>query len=415
MIRRQLMDILKRRAREYPVVTVTGPRQSGKTTLVRAAFPDYGYVNLEDVNTRTLAERDYEAFFVRHPPPLIIDEVQRVPALVSAVQVLVDADRFAPGQFILTGSHQPLLRQTVGQSLAGRTALLRLLPLSFDEMATVKGLDRDADSLILGGGMPEIAARRLDPRPYFANYFDTYIQRDVRQLANLRDTGAFIRFVTLLAGRVGQVVNLSSLSGEVGVSHTTLASWLEVLEASFIVYRLQPYFPNIAKRFVRSPKLYFTDTGLAASLLGLETVEQVARDPLRGHLFENLVIGELLKARLNGDERPDLFFLRTQSGLEVDVIFKSASGIVPIEIKSARTFQPDFVRNLKSFCAQEKAAVDPALIYSGDEYPSREGGVRCVNFLHASRALAAHGLFVAENPSDDWTAQVRARVQKRRF
>ena len=383
MIERNLEKVLLKRSTEYPVVTLTGPRQSGKTTLVRKLFSDHTYVNLEDTEARLLAQRDPKGFFSRYPAPVIVDEFQRVPELASTIMVNVDANRKKKGQYILTGSHQPLLQQAVSQTLAGRTALLRLLPFSINELRHVPRQKTDVDALILQGGMPEVCTEHLEPHAYYRNYFQTYIERDVRQLMEIRNLPAFERFMVLLAGRVGQLVNLSGLSTEVGVSHTTLSGWLSLLEASFVVFRLQPFFSNISKRVVRSPKLYFTETGLAAYLLGLENEKQVIRDPLRGQLFENLIVTELLKARVNKDADPQLYFLRTEKGFEIDIIHRQGSELIPIEIKSSMSYHPDFVRNLKTFCETEKQARNPLLIYAGDSYPSF-AGVRCLNYLETS-------------------------------
>lgn len=384
MIERTLEKALLKRSTEYPVVTLTGPRQSGKTTLVKKLFQTHTYVNLEDPETRLLAQRDPKGFFSRYPAPVIIDEFQRVPELASTILVNVDETRKKKGQYILTGSHQPLLHQTVSQTLAGRTALLRLLPFSMDELQRVPRQKTHADALILQGGMPEVCTEHLEPSTYYRNYFQTYIERDVRQLMEIRNLPAFERFMVLLAGRVGQLVNLSSLSTEIGVSHTTLSGWLGLLEASFVVFRLQPFFSNISKRVVRSPKLYFTETGLAAYLLGLENENQVMRDPLRGALFENLIVTELLKARLNKDAAPNLYFLRTEKGFEIDIIYRAGTDIIPIEIKSSMSYHPDLVRNLKTFCESEKHARNSLLIYTGDSYSSFND-IRCLNYLETSR------------------------------
>ena len=385
MIKRDMEKVLRQRASEFPVITVTGPRQSGKTTLVRNCFPRHAYVNLEDPETRELAQNDYKRFFDLYKPPIIVDEIQRVPQLVSAIQTLVDEKRRKCGQFILTSSHQPKLKETVSQSLAGRSAFLKLLPLTFSEMAAApRRLDRSADALILRGGMPELAITKTDPNVYYRNYLQSYVERDVRQIANIRNTSPFNRFLTLLAGRVGQLVNLNSLSGEVGVSHTALSGWLDILEASFVVFRLQPYFANIGKRLVKTPKIYFTETGLAACLLGLKTADQVARDPLRGNLFENLVVSDLLKRNLNRDDEGELFFLRTSDGIETDVLRKAGSGrLQPIEIKSAMTWTESLGNGLRRACKIIPDAQDPTLIYSGNSYPAQSGDIARINFLDA--------------------------------
>lgn len=384
MIEREIAPILRKRAAEFPVLTITGPRQSGKTTLVRACFPGHAYVNLEDPETRELAESDYRRFFTLHPAPLIVDEIQRVPKLASVIQNLVDERRDLRGQFVLTGSHQPLLRETVSQSLAGRSALLRLLPLDLAELQSAPGVGLSQDALILRGGMPELATSTVEANVYYKNYLQTYLERDVRLVANIRNASAFNRFLVLLAGRVGQLVNLNTLSGEVGVSHTTLSEWLDVLEASFIVFRLQPYHANVGKRLSKTPKLYFTETGLAACLLGLKTEEQVSRDPLRGSLFENLVVSDVLKRQLNRDADGDLYFFRTNDGLEVDLVRRTEDGLQPIEIKSATTWSKSLTNGLVKFMKLFPDAVRPTLLYGGRSLPAADGEVQACNFLEFS-------------------------------
>lgn len=384
MIERQLTETLKKRVGEFPVVTLTGPRQSGKTTLVRACFPDYGYANLEDPETRELAETDYRRFFELHPAPLVIDEIQRVPKLASAIQVAVDERRGVPGQYILTGSHQPLLRQTVTQSLAGRSAFLRLLPLSLREQrAVLPARERSTDALILRGGMPELVASGRDPDVYYRAYLQSYLERDVRLVAEIRHASAFNRFLVLLAGRVGQLLNLESMSGEVGVSHTTLSAWLDVLEASFIVFRLRPWFAKFPKRLVKTPKIYFSETGLAARLLGLRTPEQVSRDPLRGHLFENLVVSDFVKEAFNRDDADGLFFFRTSDGLEIDLVRDRPDGLQPIEIKSSQTWSGSLAEGLSSFRKLVPDCIDPVLVYAGRTLPGATPS-RVVNFFDAA-------------------------------
>lgn len=381
MIKREIEPVVRQRVGEFPVLTIIGPRQSGKTTLAKSCFPRYDYVNLEDPETRELAENDYHRFFTIHPAPLIIDEIQRVPRLASAIQSIVDERRKQCGQFILTGSHQPRLRETVSQSLAGRSALLKLLPLDFNELKRAKCACLSQDALILRGGMPELTSSPVDANVYYKNYLQTYLERDVRQLANIKNATAFTRFLTLLAGRVGQLVNLNTLSGEVGVSHTTLSEWLDVLEASFIVFRLQPYYANIGKRLTKTPKLYFTETGLAACILGLKTEEQVSRDPLRGSLFENLIVSDILKKHLNRDAEGDLFFFRTNDGTEVDLIRRTDDGIQPIEIKSSTTWSKSLADGMQKFLKLVPGAVRPTVIYGGKSYPATDGGIAACNFL----------------------------------
>lgn len=381
MITREMTAIARKRASEFPVLTITGPRQSGKTTLARDCFPDHSYVNLEDPETRALAESDYRRFFSLHPAPLIVDEIQRVPKLASVIQTMVDEQRSKHGQFVLTGSHQPLLREAVSQSLAGRSAFLKLLPLDFAELKSTKRIRFTQDALILRGGMPELATSRVDANVYYKNYLQTYLERDVRSIANIKNTSAFNRFLTLLAGRVGQLVNLNTLSGEVGVSHTTLAGWLDVLEASFIVFRLQPYYANIGKRLVKTPKLYFTETGLAACLLGLKTEEQVSRDPLRGNLFENLVVSDILKRNLNRDAEGELYFFRTNDGIEVDLLRQTDRGLQPIEIKSASTWSMSLSDGLRKYMKIVPGADKPTIIYGGKSIPAADDGISSCNYL----------------------------------
>lgn len=381
MIDREMSQILCQRASEFPVLTITGPRQSGKTTLVRSCFPKFAYVNLEDPETRELAETDYHRFFALHPTPVIIDEIQRIPKLASAIQTIVDEHRSEYGQFILTGSHQPLLKETVTQSLVGRSAFLKLLPLNFAELKSAPDVRLSQDALILRGGMPELATSSLDANVYYKNYLQTYLERDVRQIANIKNASAFNRFLVLLAGRVGQLVNLNTLSGEVGVSHTTLSEWLNVLEASFIVFRLQPFYANIGKRLTKTPKLYFAETGLAACLLGLKTEEQVSRDPLRGSLFENLVVSNILKHNLNRDEEGELFFFRTNDGLEVDLLRRTQDGVQPIEIKSSTTWSKSLTDGLEKYKRLFPDAIRPTLVYGGKNIPSATNEIAAVNYL----------------------------------
>ena len=377
MIERKLKKILEKAARQYPAVTLFGPRQAGKTTLVRAVFSEYAYVNLEDPTELELAKLDVRRFFALHPAPVIIDEVQRYPELMSSVQVMIDEKRDVMGQFILTGSHQPLLAASVSQSLAGRTSVLTLLPFSIDEC----GSDESTDAMILKGFMPDVRARGIDPGDYYRNYFKTYVERDLRQLINIRNVILFERFITLLAGRIGQVVNMTSLANETGVSSQTIGEWISILEASFLVFRLTPYFSNISKRLVKSPKIYFTDVGLAAYLLGLENAAQVARDPLRGQLFENLVVADVLKQVLNSGKEPRLSFLRTGKGFEIDLLIREGMASRPVEIKSAMTYRPSLAANLRVYSRAEANSVHPTLVYDGESHPDVDGdAVKVVNF-----------------------------------
>lgn len=379
MFTRKIQQELSQVASEYPVVTIIGPRQSGKTTLAKMQFPDYCYANLEIPEIRKLAIEDPKAFFSQYPAPVIIDEIQRVPELLSYLQVLSD-NATQSGQYILTGSHQVRLHETVSQSLAGRTALLSLLPLSIEELKANNAATIDRDSLIYRGFMPRIYQENINPTRLYRNYFQTYIERDVRQMINVKSLIAFENFMRLLAGRIGQVVNLHSLAGDVGVSSSTLKEWLSVLEASFVIFRLPPYFENFGKRIIKSPKIFFTEVGLAAYLLGIETAEQVSRDPLRGNLFENMVVIEALKSRLNAGADPNLFFFRDSKGYEVDLIFKKGRQLVPVEIKSAMTFNSGFAKNIEKFKRIAPNVESGAVIYAGELTPEVAGN----KFVHFS-------------------------------
>lgn len=389
MIKRKIDSVFRKALAEYPVVTIFGPRQSGKTTLAKTVCPEFEYVTLEDRETRDLAKEDYKAFFARHRRPMIIDEIQRVPEIVSAVQVEVDGNRERNGQFILTGSQQPELAAAVDESLAGRTSVLDLLPLSLSEIGDV-ARDMSTDALLLRGFMPELYRTRKNPTDYYRNYLRTYLERDVRRLVNVKDLIQFERFVALLAGRVGQVVNFSSLANETGVSSTTISTWMSVLEASFLIYRLPSHHTNVAKRVVKSPKVYFSEVGLAAYLLGLEDESQVMRDPLRGQLFENLVVMEIRKGFANRGRDPRIAMYRTEKGFEIDLVVKSGTKVRPVEIKSAMTFNGKLVTNLQKYMADDPSAERPLLVYDGA--PVAEFGpqkVSAVNFRDLPKAMGA--------------------------
>ncbi len=384
MIRRVIEAYLDKISKYYPVITVVGPRQSGKTTLVKAYFKEAAYVNLEVTSDRRLAESDPEGFLRKYPAPLIIDEVQRVPELLSNIQVLVDENP-RKASYILTGSHQPLLRQGISQSLAGRTGIVHLLPLSIAELSA-SGRTFERDEYILNGFMPRIYNEEIPPEVLYRDYFQTYVERDVNQILRVTDRSKFELFVRLLAGRVGQLLNLQSMAGEIGVTSTTLASWLSVLEASYLVFRLPCHYRNYGKRLLKTPKIYFTDVGLAASLLGIHTVEQISRDPLLGGLFENLVVIEALKAQMNRGEAPELYYWRDKHGLEVDLIVPKGRQIQPVEIKSAYTYHANLADNIEKFRVLGNDSVSPSVVYAGDSIPSAKGVV-FRNFREVSELL----------------------------
>lgn len=386
MIQRTIQAQLKKLAAMYPVVTITGPRQSGKTTLAKMTFPDYRYVSLENFDIRQMAEADPKGFLKSYAAPVILDEIQRVPALLSYIQTIVDENK-SSGQYILTGSHQPQLGQGVSQSLAGRTGILQLLPLSISELASA-GVVLSRDQYMTQGFMPRLYDTSLDAKNLYRDYFSTYVEKDVRMMLNIKNLSAFETFVKLLAGRVGQLVNLSSLANDVGTSAPTLKEWLSVLEASFIVFQLPCYFENFGKRLVKSKKLYFTEVGLATWMLGIETPEQVARDPLFGGLFENMVVMEALKSRFNAGEMPNLYFLRDSQGLEADLLFrKSHNELIPIEIKGGMTWNKDFCRNLLKLRKLSNKFVSGYVIYSGNLTPEIDG-IKYLNFKDTASAVS---------------------------
>ena len=347
MIQRHITKELMASAAEYPVVIVFGPRQSGKTTLVKMAFPDKPYFSMEDLDVRLAAQTDPRGFLNGIPDGAIIDEVQRLPELLSYIQGIVDHKRQS-GMFILTGSHQPDVHQVVSQTLAGRTALLALLPFSLAELRKYKK-EWDPYDLIVKGCFPRLHELNLNPGRFFNGYIQTYVERDVRTLINVKDLDVFQKFLTILAGRIGQVTNYTSLANDIGVSGVTIKNWISVLKASFVAFTLPPYFENIGQRVIKSPKIYFTDTGLVAHLLGIETADQARRDPLRGGLYENLMILEIAKFLNNLGRRPDLYFYRDTHGNEVDLIIKQQRHLIPVEIKSAATFTNDFLKGIEQF------------------------------------------------------------------
>lgn len=378
MVARLLQPRLTALARRFPVVTVTGPRQSGKTTLCRQAFPRKPYVSLEPPDNRDLATGDPRAFLARWPKGAIIDEVQRAPELLSYLQERVDRQA-APGQFVLTGSQQVHLSAAVAQTLAGRTAVLQLLPLDLTEVRRFPDPPTDVWTLVWTGGYPRIYDRRIPAAEWLSSYAATYLERDVRQMVNVGDLLAFQTFVRLCAGRVGQLVNLTSLGADAGVSHTTARAWLSVLEASFIAFRVPPLHRNLTKRLVKTPKLYFHDTGLLCWALGIQTPAQLETHPLRGAIFECWVIGEVLKHHTHRGLVPRMAFFRDQKGRECDLVLEQGDRLLAVEIKSGQTITSDTVaaltRVLPDLAAGTPgpASVSPVLVYAGQESISRSG------------------------------------------
>jgi predicted AAA+ superfamily ATPase len=373
MIERNIAPVLLQLATQYPVITLTGPRQSGKTTLTRRLFSDKPYVTLEDPDTRRFATEDPRGFLMQFAQGAILDEIQRAPELTSYLQGMVDADP-KPGRFVLTGSHQFELMSQVSQSLAGRTAVLRLLPFTLAEVHRLRGgmASPDLAQTLLTGFYPRIHDQRLDPSQALADYFATYVQRDLRQLAAVQDLQRFERFVRLCAGRTGQLLNLSSLGNDAGVTHSTARAWIDLLQSSYIVHLLPPWFANTGKRLVKASKLYFHDVGLACWLLGLRSAAQVVRDPLWGSLFENFVIMEAMKDRLNAGETAEMYFYRDSEGNEVDLLIPVGTQMHAIEIKAGATINPDYFKGLKTFAAHQPAVfASGCVVFGGADGQSR--------------------------------------------
>lgn len=372
MIPRTLADTLRRLAESFPVIAITGPRQSGKTTLARSVFADKPYVSLEDPVERTFALEDPRGFLARFQQGAVFDEAQRWPDLFSFLQGMVDQQR-APGRFVLTGSQQFGLLAGVTQSLAGRVGLTRLLPLAFDELPAASR-QLKLDSIMLLGAYPLLHTQAGTASDWFASYVATYIERDVRHVLNVKDMAAFQRFLRLCAGRTGQLLNLSALAGETGISHSTARAWLSVLESSDLVFLLPPYHRNFGKRLVKTPKLYFLDTGLACWLLGIRSPDVLALHPSRGALFETWVVSEFVKSRFNRGLPADLHFWRDNNGLEADLLIEIGTRLQPVEIKSGQTVTRDYVRaGQASARIAGDEALPPWLIYGGDESYERSG------------------------------------------
>ena len=383
-VRRRAENELQRCADHFPVVTVLGPRQSGKTTLVKSYFKNYSYINLEDPEFYDLAKNDVNAFFSMIKGPVILDEVQRIPELLNKIQVIVD-ERKENAQFILTGSFQQGLKSAISQSLAGRTAIINLLPFSIQELNSV-GIDFSKDEFLYQGFMPRLYSEGQPADLLYRSYFQTYVERDVQTLLNVKNKALFEKFLHILAGRIGQVVNYESLANDTGVSKTTVEQWISVLESSFIIFKLEPYFENYTKRLIKSPKIYFYETGLASYLLGIKNPDQISRDPLVGNLFENMVIVEILKSQFNKGMEKSLYYFRDSKGFEIDLIIADGRKIIPVEIKSASTYNRDFSKNLKKICSFAPNAFSPTVIYSGNlEIESEE--VKYINFKNCGNLI----------------------------
>ena len=371
MVTREAEPLARTLAREFKVVAIVGPRQSGKTTLAKALFSAKPYASLEDPDLLRFAQEDPRGFLGQYPGGAVIDEAQRCPELFSYLQGVVDRNR-EPGQFVLTGSQHFGLVQRITQSLAGRVGFVNLLPFSGPELLAGGWLPASLDAALLHGGYPPVFDMPASPERWYNAYLATYIERDVRQLRNVQDLPTFQRVLRLCAGSVGQLADLTRIGNDAGVDQKTVRAWLGVLEASFILFRLQPHHRSFRKRLVKTPKLYFYDVGVAARLIGIESAEQMNTHPMRGALFENWVITEYLKRRWNAGKESNLFFWRSHGGLEVDLVLEQGQALTPVEIKSGATVSPDWLRPLRRWRdLAGDAAGHPVIVYGGDHAQQR--------------------------------------------
>lgn len=372
-IKRTLAEEIRKRVNQYPILAVTGPRQSGKTTLLKVLFPDYTYVSLENPDNRSFASEDPNGFLKQYSGQVILDEVQRVPELFSYLQTAVD-ESGKMGQYILSGSQNFHLLQHITQSLAGRVALFRLLPLDTQELEQAGKLPGNYIEACIKGCYPAIYHRGIDPTDFYANYIRTYIEKDVTELINIRDLNSFRTFLGLCAARAGQLLNLTAMANECNISQPTAKSWLSILESSYVVFQLYPYHENFNKRLVKTPKLYFYDTGLLTHLLQIREPQELATNRLKGNIFENFVIANFQKFNENSYQHLQFYFWQDHNGLELDLLLKNASGFEVYEIKSTQTLSATLFKNLKHFAEIAKPQnVTPHLVYGGEESLIRSG------------------------------------------
>lgn len=387
MIERTLSAKMLALAQKFQVITLTGPRQSGKTTLVRAAFPSLPYVSLEDPDIRQIALTDPRGFLANYPAGAVLDEVQHAPELFSYIQTLVDQNRQL--QFILTGSSNFLLMQSISQTLAGRTAILHLLPFSIDELQQAAAPQvapvEPYENLIFKGLYPRIYDRDIPPVDFYPAYIQTYLEKDVRLMKNIGDMNTFIQFIRLCAGRIGQLLNHTGLAADAGISPNTARSWLSVLESSYILYRLQPYHRNFNKRLVKTPKLYFYDTGVACSLLGIRDSAQVQLHYMKGALFENLILNEFIKRDLNRGENRQPYFWQDNHGKEIDCLLENGAAITPVEIKSGKTLSTSYFDNLKYWRPLASLPQDQGYVVYGGDQSMQTGSGALISWRHLNR------------------------------
>jgi len=385
MISRKLTTRLLEAAAQYPVITITGPRQSGKTTWCRLSFPDLPYCSLEDPDTREFAVSDPRGFLTQFRNGGIIDEIQRAPDITSYLQGIVDNPEFS-GLFVLTGSQNFSVRNTISQSLAGRTALFTLLPFAFGEIRTLVSELTDGE-LMYNGFYPRLYDQKIHPHRFYADYVATYVERDLRLLSLIKDLSTFQVFLKLCAGRTGQILNLQNLANDCAISQATAREWVSLLEASYIIYRLPPYFRNVGKRLIKSPKIYFYDPGLAAFLIDLTDSAQIDTHPLRGAVYETMILSELIKIRFNQGMTNNLLFYRDSNGNEVDAVIPHGTGNTAIEIKAARTITSSFFKGLNRFEALLSEPVRKILVYSGDT-TGKQSGIQITNLRSMEEDIA---------------------------
>lgn len=391
---RKIADELRQLAREFPVVSIYGPRQSGKTTLAKATFPDKPWVSLEDPDVNTLARNDPRAFLDSYPSGAVFDEIQKVPELFSYLQGYVDREPGAVGKYILTGSHQAKLKRGIAQSLAGRTAILTLLPYSIAELRDGgESLPADVFDIIWRGFFPRLHENRIRPSSFYPAYVATYLEKDLPALLEIRNRSTFLSFLFLLASRTGQVLNLAALGAEVGISATTVSAWVSALEESSIIFKLQGWSRNATAQVTKSPKIYFTDTGLAAWLAKIRTPRAVAEGTLRGGLYENFVLVELLKEAQSRNLPAEFRFFRSKAGDEVDIVIDLGDRIVPVEVKSSTTFRTDFLRGLAVFrkTVPLPEIANGAVAFNGHAAADETGGVMLANPLDPGFAARIFG------------------------
>lgn len=377
-IKRKIESPILEAAKYFPVITVTGPRQSGKTTMLKHIFPHLHYYSLEDLDTRSFAIEDPVRFLHLHEEGMILDEVHNYPELLSYIQGIVDEQ--PQKKFVLSGSSNFALLKKISQSLAGRSGVFELMPLSIDEVKGQIEYVDDADQLLYQGLYPAVCSCKNIPKFLYPSYVKTYLERDVRDLLNVKDIRLFNMFLKLCAGRIGSVFNASEIAGEIGVSSKTIQAWLSILQASYVVYLLPPYFENSRKRLTKSPKMYFCDTGLACTLLGIESAEQLAFDKMRGHLFENLIVVELLKRRLNEGKESNLYFYRDSNQNEVDILLNNGSSLDAIEVKSAMTYNPSFEKALQKVNEWVNPPVGKRIIIYAGTLEDDKGDIRLLNY-----------------------------------